>query len=190
MSSASSSSKPGSGTIKNILVGVITTVAATAIIYYLNIPEPSAREETKKKKEATEKDWNTYSQNRAIFSDVLKKMDDGSPNIEKRRTDINHEIDATVTSMENIKKDALIDPRINTMVDISNQQMLDLKSAINSYFDEMLSFAAKNPTEAEGHAFITQLGGQFISQVKNLKSRDSLRMSTYSAEIKKEYKLE
>jgi hypothetical protein len=186
--SAPSTTTTGGNVFKNIIVGVVTTVLGAAAVYFLGFHE-SKNEDFEKRKEATETAWNSYHKNMDIFSRVLKKMDDGSSDIEKRRTDINHEMDATILSLNNIKKDENIDARINTIIDLKIPEMNDFKTIVNDYFTKMQEFAATNPTQEEGMKFIGTLGGKFIADVKSLRNRDSTRFAEYYTELQKEYKL-
>jgi hypothetical protein len=117
-------------------------------------------------------------------------MDDGSADIERKRTDARHEIDATLVSFENIKKEANIDSRLISLIDIKAGQLAELRKIIDAYFDEIQAFAAQDPSEEQGYAFIRDIGGRLEREVKSLKGRDSIRVASYTKELKGDYDLE
>lgn len=175
--------------VRSVSIGVLTTVIGATIIYFLGFQD-SGRQERKLRKQATTKAWQTYRANLDIFSAVFKKMDDGSADIERKRTDAQHEIDATLVSFENIKKEANIDSRLISLIDIKAGQLTELRKVVSAYFDEIQTFAAQDPTEQQGMAFIRDLGSRLEQEVKALKGRDSIRVAAYTEELKKDYDLE
>lgn len=185
--------KAGSGTsssagtvIRNITIGVITPVLAAALIYFLDINKDKKADFTRKK-EATEKTWAAYIQNKNIFSAVMKKLG-GSEDIEATRSSINHEIDVTIANMENIKKEPDADQRVYSTIDIATQQMKEMKPIINQFMDDMTAYASSNPSEEEGQAFVAQKAQVFQAKVFNLRDRDSLRLNAFYEGLNKDYK--
>jgi creatinine amidohydrolase/Fe(II)-dependent formamide hydrolase-like protein len=186
--------KAGSGTassagtlIRNITIGVVTPVLAAAVIYFLDFDKDKKADFTKKKV-ATEKTWAAYIQNKNIFSAVMKKLG-GSDDIEATRNSINHEIDVTITNMENIKKETDADQRVYSTIDIVTQQMKELKPVMNQFLDDMVAYTATNPTEEEGQAFVAQQAQVFRAKVSNLRDRDSLRLNAFYEGLNKEYEI-
>lgn len=179
---------PGGSTIRNIAVGVATPVLAATIIYFLGFNNhDDAKAEFKKKKEATEKTWTAYIQNRGIFSTVMKKLGE-SGDIEVTRNNINHEIDITVGNLENIKKEPNADQRVYSSVDIVIQQMKEMRPIMNKFLDDMLAYIATNPTEEQGMAYIKELGEGLKLQLGQLRQRDSLRLAVFYEGLNKDYK--
>ncbi|MGB4845869.1 MAG: hypothetical protein WBP16_15495 [Ferruginibacter sp.] len=176
----------GNSTVKNIAIGVITPVLAATIIYFLGFNRSSDKTEYKNKKAATEKAWMAYVQNKGIFSTVLKQLG-SSPDIETVRAGINHEIDVTVENMADIKKEPGADQRVYSSIDITTGQMKEIKLLLNKYLDDMIAYAASNPTEEQGQAFVLQLGENLKQQMLQLKQRDSLRLNTYYLGLNKDY---
>ena len=102
-------------------MGVITPVLAAAIIYFLEFNKGEDKADFKKKKEATEKPWNAYLQNKEIFSTVMKKLG-GSEDMESVCSDINHEIETTINNLDNIRKEPAADQRVYSSIDITIHQ--------------------------------------------------------------------
>lgn len=178
----------GNSMVKNIAMGVITPVLAATIIYFLGFNKGDDKAEFKKKKEATEKAWSAYLQNRSIFSTVMKDLGK-SGDIEVTRSNINHEIDATVSNMENIKKEPNADQRVYSSVDIIIQQMKDMKGIMNKFLDDMTAYIATNPTEEEGMIFIKNKEIDLKDQMVQLAQRDSLRLAVFYEGLNKDYKI-
>lgn len=174
--------------IKNIAIGVITPVLAAAIIYFLGFNKGDDKSDFKKKKAATERTWNAYLQNREIFSTVMKKLG-GSEDIEAVRSSVNHEIETTINNLENAKKEPDADQRVYSSIDITIQQMKDMKPLMNKFLDDMTAFVATNPTEDEGFTFIRKLAEDLKVKMGQLSQRDSMRLATYYEGLNTDYKM-
>lgn len=178
----------GNSMIRNIAVGVITPVLAAAIIYFLGFNKGDDKAEFRKKKEATEKVWTSYIQNKEIFSTVMKKLG-GSEDIEAVRSSINHEIETTISNLDNVKKEPNADQRVYSSIDITIQQMKDMKPLMNKFLDDMTAFVATNPTDEQGMAYIQQLSIDLQKKMGQLSQRDSMRLATYYDGMNKDYRI-
>ena len=177
----------GGNTIKKIAIDVVTPVLAATIIYFLGFnTNDDGKAAFKRKKAATEKAWTLFVENKGIFSAVMKELG-GSTDIELTRSNINHEIDVTVTNLESIKKDGDADQRVYSSVELTAQQIKDVKPLLNKFLDDMTAFAAGNPTEEQGMAYIKNLGEDLKEKMILLKARDSLRLNTFYKGLNKDY---
>jgi hypothetical protein len=174
-------------TLKNILIGVTTSVLAAVAIYFLGIQDNS-KEEFKKRKEATIKAWTAYTENKQIFSAVMKKFTSTNDN-ETNRININHEFDMAINNLENVKKETGADQRVYSTVDIMVEQMKNFKPIMNKFLDDIGTFAASNPTEEEGQAFMKKVAVSFRADMEALKARDTLRLNTFYQGLNKDYKI-
>lgn len=174
---------------KNITIGVISSVLAAALIYFfLNNP---VKEERKKKKDATVRAWKSYQQNRKIFSDVMAKMKH-TDDIERSKSNITHEIDATINNMLNIKNEPNIDQRILSSIDITVGQMKDIKPILLKFYDDMATYVTTNQNLTEDKFLkymMEDAAPKLRNQMIDLKQRDSLRLATIETDLKKEYNL-
>ncbi|MBP6431182.1 MAG: hypothetical protein KA319_05400 [Ferruginibacter sp.] len=174
---------------KNITIGVISSVLAAALIYFfLNNP---VKEERKKKKEATVRAWKSYQQNRKIFSDVMTNMKHND-DIERSKSNISHEIDATITNMLNIKNESNIDQRLLSSIDITVDQMKEIKSVLLKYYDDMVLYIENNPNLSETQVvkyILEDAAPKLQNQMIDLKQRDSLRLTTIKTDLVNEYNL-
>ncbi|MGF2414158.1 MAG: hypothetical protein ACQUYJ_17635, partial [Ferruginibacter sp.] len=163
----------------------VTPVLAATIIYFLGFNKNDDAD-FKKKKEATVQTWNVFIQNKGIFSTVMKQLA-SSNDLEVTRKNINHEIDVTIENMENIKKEPNADQRVYSTIDITAQQIKEIKPLMNKFLDDILAYAAKDPTEEEGKAYILQLGEGLKTEMAGLRQRDSIRLAVFYDGLNKDY---
>jgi hypothetical protein len=173
---------------RNIAIGVITSVLAATVIYFLGYNR-SDKQDFNKKKEATIKVWNAYQENMRVTSALFDKLEaaKNDTDIVGRRNAITHEIETALSAMDNVKKEPGADTRVYSTVDIKVQMFKDGLVLINKYFDDIYAFAATNPTEAEGQAYIARVEPEIRKQTTAIKQRDSLRLATYYDGLNKDY---
>ncbi len=174
--------------IRNITIGVITSVLAATVIYFLGYNKDE-KADFKKKKEATIKVWSAYQENLRITAELFDKLkaDSNNQDIVGRRAAISHEIEASLSTMENIKREPNADSRVYSTIDITVQQTKDLLALTNKFFDDMYAFAATNPTNDEGLAFIERVKPEFKNGGATIKQRDSARLATFYQGLNKDY---
>ena len=118
----------------------------------------------------------------------MKKLG-GSEDIEAVRSSINHEIETTISNLDNVKKEPNADQRVYSSIDITIQQMKDMKPLMNKFLDDMTAFVATNPTEEQGMAYIQQLSIDLQKKMGQLSQRDSMRLATYYDGMNKDYRI-
>ena len=181
-----------SSVARNISIGVITSVLAATVIYFLGYNKDE-KAEFKKKKDATIKVWNAYRENLditgALFYKLQTAIKAGDTNIVETRTAINHELEASLSAMENIKKEPNADTRVYSTIDIKVQQGKELLALTNRFFDDVSAFIATNPTDAEGQAYVNRVDPEFIRQKAAITQRDSARLAVYYEGLNKEYEM-
>lgn len=176
-------------TIKNIVIGVVTTVLGATSIYFLGLQQGPS--EAKKRKDATVKVWKEYLAVRKTTNDVFESMNrEKSADLNMVRSNLNHEIEIINQNMEKLSKIPDIDINLVRIIDVRIAQMNDYKKAYSVFVDEMINFANQNPTEEEGRAFLNERSPSFIKEAKNILKRDSLRLNTYYTVLEKEYKID
>jgi len=174
--------------IRNIAIGVITSVLAATVIYFLGYNR-NDKQDFNKKKEATIKVWDAYQENMRVTSALFDKLDavKNDTDIVGRRNAITHEIETALSAMENVKREPGADTRVYSTIDIKVQMFKDGLAVINKYFDDVYAFAATNPTEAEGQAYLARVEPEIRKQGAVIKQRDSLRLATYYDGLNKDY---
>jgi hypothetical protein len=169
---------------KNITIGVITSVLAAFLIYY-TIGNPKKAEFTKKK-EATKKAWTSYNENRSVFIQALKTIDTAMDD-ERAKKLLNHQIDIAVGNMENIKKETDADQRVFSTVDITIEQIKEMKPLFEGYFTERTNFINKNPEALVDDPYLVNLQKSFAEDMTILRTRDTLRLNTFREGLMKDY---
>ncbi len=172
---------------RNIGIGVITPVLAATIIYFFGFNRNDTTE-FKKKKDATVRTWSAFVQNKSIFSTVFKQMNDSTiTDIEVMRSRVNHEIDITLDNMENIKKEPNADQRVYSTIDITMQQIKEIKPIMNKFIDDMIAYSATNPSDDALKTFAVQKQEDIVAQMIDLRQRDSVRLSVFYDGLNKDY---
>ena len=174
-------------TIKNATIGVITTVIGAIIIYFL-IGNPK-KAEFAKKKDATQKAWTSFKENKTVFSTVMKQID-SALDMDAGRKTLNHQIDIAINNLENIKKESDADQRVFSTVDITIEQIKEMKPIFNTYFDNRIAYIEKNPDATEDAPYLVEIQQKLINEMRNLGTRDTLRLSTFYRGLVKDYDIQ
>lgn len=172
---------------RNISIGVLTSVLAATIIYFLGYNR-NDKQEFNKKKEATIKVWGAYQENLRITStlfDQLAIMKE--ENIAARLDEINHELDVALGNMENVKREAGADTRVYSTIDIRVQQFKEGKPLFNKYFQQLITLQTDNTPDAEATTIATNMVESLKKELATIKSRDSFRLATYYDGLNKDY---
>jgi membrane-associated HD superfamily phosphohydrolase len=182
-------SSPNNATtvIRNITIGVITSVLAATVIYYLGYNKDE-KAEFKKRKEATIRVWGTYRENLDIASGIFDKLANmREDEIEIRREQVKHEMEVAITNMENVKKEPGADTRVYSTIDLKAQQLKEAVPIFMKFYDDILVFKATNPTEQQGEVFKDKTIAALKEQLGEIKSRDSFRLAKYYEGLNKDY---
>ncbi len=183
----SDSSSTPSHIIKNITIGVITSVLAALLIYY-TIGNP-AKAEFSKKKAATKKAWTSYKENRAVFVEALKTMDTAMDDNRAKKL-LHHYLDISIDNMENIKKETDADQRIFSTIDITVAQVKEMKPLFDNYFTERENFIRNNPDVFIDNPTLVKLEKKMLEDMAILQTRDTLRLNTFRNGLIKDYGVE
>ncbi len=176
-------------TLKNILIGVVTTVLATSALYLLGL-QNNGKSESKKRKEATVKVWNEYLKTRKHTQEVMESMKkQSSEDIELIASNMSHEFDIINKNMEELGKTPDLDRNLEQILNIHITQNNDFKFAFNAYFNDLKNLAAQNPTNEEGMAFVQERAKRLRLESVNIQDRDTIRMNDYYSQLEKDYKL-
>ncbi len=172
---------------KNITIGVVTSVLAAFLIYF-TIGNPK-KAEFSKKKEATKKAWASYKENRAVFIQALKSIDTTMDDNRAKKL-LNHQIDIAVGNLENIKKETDADQRVFSTIDITIEQIKEMKPLFENFFKDRTNYLTKNPETLTDDPYLIETQKNFEEDIKNLKTRDTLRLNKFRDGLIKEYGIE
>ncbi|MBS1620523.1 MAG: hypothetical protein JST10_16925 [Bacteroidetes bacterium] len=172
----------GSTALKNIVIGVITTVLASSIVYFLGFQNKQAdKDEIQKKKEATMDAWNSLMFYEKQFRETGTRMvclDDTSEMSDR----ILIEYDKIIKNISNIEKVANVDNRLVSLIDRRIATLTDKRKATADYNNTILSTDISEDTAAA-----IALYNNFISKMNAFEYRDTAFINGVSNELTKKY---
>ena len=177
MSAGASSSTSGGSTIKNILVGVITTVLGSAAIYYFGIHDT---DNFKPRQEANIRAWNSLIQYEVFYTNSIDKIS-CIPDTVTAYQDFAREMDQTVSNMMNIKSEALVDNKLMSLIDRRVQTIKDVKATMLDYRYKITALTSNTAAqEAEEN--------KFTEAMENFSRRDNDFINEIVPQLEKEFK--
>lgn len=179
MSAGASSSFSGGSTIKNILVGVITTVLGSAAIYWFGIHDT---DNFKPRQEANIRAWNSLVQYEVFYTNSIDKISCIADTVTAYQ-DFAREMDQTVSNMMNIKSEALVDNKLMSLIDRRVQTIKDVKAAMLGYKDKIAALTGTDALAAQ-EAEETK----FTAAMENLSRRDNDFINEIVPQLEKEFK--
>ncbi|MBL0146465.1 MAG: hypothetical protein IPP48_12700 [Chitinophagaceae bacterium] len=118
------------------------------------------------------------------------KQIDSALDMEAGRKTLNHQIDIAINNLENIKKESDADQRVFSTVDITIEQIKEMKPIFNTYFDNRIAYIEKNPDATEDAPYLVEIQQKLINEMRNLGTRDTLRLSTFYRGLVKDYDIQ
>ncbi len=177
MSAGASSSSSGGSTIKNILVGVITTVLGSGAIYLIGFHDS---DNFKPRQEANIRAWNSLIQYEVFYTNSIDKISCIADTVAAYQ-DFAREMDQTVSNMMNIKSEALVDNKLMSLIDRRVQTIKDVKATMLDYRDKITALTGNAAAqEAEEN--------KFTAAMENLSHRDNDFINEVVPQLEKEFK--
>lgn len=174
----------GNNTIKNIVIGVVTTVLASSIVYFLGFQGKQAdKEELKVKKEATIDAWNSLMFYEKQFRETGIRM---TCNYDTTSTsaDVIKEYDKIIKNINNIEKAEHVDNRLLSLIDRRIATLTDKRKATEDYLTEIEKLGPVSEEDPNSLSLYNNL----ISKISVIDTRDTAFISGISAELNKKYK--
>lgn len=184
MSGAATSSS-GGNPFKNILLGVLTTVIATFIVYKLGVHNPN-KEEYEKHKKATTEAWHdllTYENSFKNTAIRLVCVGDTS----NMTTEILREYGNIIDDIANLKKVENVDDLLFSLINRRLGTLQDKKDATADYYKKLEDISNSLLSEDEKTNQTIQLENNFMKRVNDLDNRDTSVMNERQVELKKKY---
>lgn len=180
---AGSSGTSGGHPLKNIGIGVATTVLASAIVYFLGFHGGHAdTEEIRVRKEATTEAWNSLMFYEKQFRETGTRMA-CSGDTSGNTGDMLNEYDKIIKNISNIEKVEHVDNRLVSLIDRRIATLTDKRKATADYYtsyDALGSVSDDDPKAID-------LYHNFISKVNSLDVQDTAFISGVSTELNKKY---
>ena len=169
--------------LKNVIIGVITTVISATVIYFLGFHNPE-NEELKKSKQATIDAWNSLQFYENEFRETGTRMV-CSGNEEGFATNLLNEYEKIIKNISNIEKEEHVDNRLVSLIDRRLSTLRDKKEATAEYYSAYDSLGGNDSDPAT-----IKLYNNFLKKVGELETQDTSFINNVNKELKKRYKVD
>lgn len=178
MSAGTSSASGGGNMIKNIAVGVITTVLGSGAIYFFGFHENDG---FKERKDANVRAWNSLTGYEAFYANSIEKISCMGETPEAYK-EFAREMDQTVSNMQNIKSEPSIDNKLKSLIDRRVQTIKDTKETMQAYIETGTALRQKNDTAA-----LRKEEEKFVTAMEVISKRDAPFIAEVKPQLEKEY---
>ena len=181
--SAGAPTTPSTGNhLKNVIIGVITTVISATVIYFLGFHSPES-DEFKKSKQATIDGWNSLQLYENQFKEKATSMVCSGNDFST--TAMINEYEKIIKNINNIQKEQNVDNRLLSLVDRRVSTLEDKKAATADYYRQYDSISADDNDPRN-----IKLYNGFLKKIKELDEQDTSFINSVNAELKKKYKVD
>ncbi|HYM94672.1 MAG TPA: hypothetical protein VET23_11075 [Chitinophagaceae bacterium] len=185
---ATGTTPPSPHPLKNIGIGVATTVLASAIVYFLGFHNDHADdEEVRVRKEATVEAWNSLMFYEKQFRETGTRMACIGDTADFGKLILN-EYDKIIQNIGNIEKVEHVDNRLLSLIDRRLETLKDKKNATADYYSAYSNYLATGATDEDSKVIDLYKG--FISKIATLDNQDTSFVNGVSSELKKKYKID
>ncbi len=176
--------------VKNILIGVATTVVSTVIIYFLGFHSPES-DEFKKTKQATIDAWESLMTYERSFKNAGTRMV-CSGDINAMANDIVNEYGKIIDNIANIKDEnkKKADNRIISLIDRRLVTLEEKKDATADYYKSLNQLDSLNLTQEQKDSIEIVYENRFLNKMNQLENQDKDFMNEVNADLKKKYHVE
>jgi hypothetical protein len=183
MSAGASTPSTTGNHLKNVIIGVITTVISATVIYFLGFHSPES-DEFKKAKQATIDAWNSLQLYENEFKEKATSMvcsGSGTGFTDK----LLNEYEKIIKNINNIQKEEHVDNRLMSLIDRRVSTLEDKKTATADYYRQYDSLGSDDSDPRVIHLY-----NDFMEKIKELEVQDTSFINNVNAEIKKKYKVD
>ncbi|MBS1919034.1 MAG: hypothetical protein JST17_02165 [Bacteroidetes bacterium] len=173
----------GNHPLKNIAIGVATTVLASSIVYFLGFHGDHAdTEEVRVRKEATVEAWSSLMFYEKQFGEAGTRM------VCKGDTtgmadDVLNEYDKIIKNISNIEKVDHVDNRLLSLIDRRLATLSDKRKATSDYYRNVEALGSGTTEDPKVMAEYQK----FISKINTLDTQDTSFINGVSTELNKKY---
>lgn len=175
----------GGSTIKNIIIGVLTTVLAYVIVHFI-FDKKSGKEEFQNSKEATESAWNSVNDYINYNNEKFKTIACFSCDEQEMKRELLRELQINSNNLANLKQSKNIDAKMHAVIDRIVLQFADLKPVYNDYYDS-LTVIKQRPIEEQTVA-ASVLQTDVFKKINRIQGRDTVDIDNYLRDVNKKYK--
>ncbi len=185
---SASSTSSGGHPLKNIAIGVVTTVLASAIVYFLGF-HSSNKEEIQKRRVATVNAWKSISDYNKYSTQKFKTIACFSCDQQEMKAELIRELEQNCNSLKNLKEDGDIDEKMKSIIDRNFQKFTDLKAFYGSFFDSLIA----QRTHMTGNDLVVgsqKLQRNGLKRKEFIETRDDSDINNFLKDINKKYKID
>mgnify|MGYP002651367004 CR=1 FL=1 len=159
----------GGSTIKNILIGVFTTVVAYLIVHFI-LDKKKGNDDLEKTYQATENAFRSINDYVNLADLKFKTIACFSCDKSQMKQEMTRELTQLSSNLKKIAENTAVDEKMRTIAELTMQQFEEEKPLYQNYFDS-LQVIDQLP-EAEKMAASTNLVESFMKRIQYLQNRD------------------
>ena len=168
--------------LRNIIIGVITTVISATVIYFLGFHSPES-DELKVAKQSTIDAWNSLQLYENEFKEKATSMVCSANDFST--TALINEYEKIIKNINNIQKEDHVDNRLLSLIDRRVSTLGDKKIATEDYYRQYDSIGADDSDPRN-----IKLYNNFLEKIKELDGQDTSFINSVNADLKKKYKVD
>jgi hypothetical protein len=180
------SGAPQGGNVwKNIIIGVLTTVAAYLIVHFI-FDKKDAKKEARKKREKIESTWNAVNEYINRSKEKFTTIGCFSCDAIEMKNELLRELDQMNKSLKNIKEEEGVDEKMKTIIDRTIQMFEDEKPVLEAFYDTLELYK-----DVKGQAVLPvnkRAQQTMLSKMSYIQSRDTAEFTRYLDDLNKKYK--
>ena len=180
-----SSVPTGGNTLKNVIIGVLTTVVAYVIVHFI-FDKKSSKEDFEKTKEATDNAWNSINNYVNYADENFQTVACFSCDEEAMKKELSRKIISYANSLRNLKENKTIDEKMLSIIDRYIDRFADMEPLYNQMFDSLAEMKYLAPEVQTSE--MARIQEKYIRQIDFVKTRDTLEVNKLLADINKKYK--
>jgi hypothetical protein len=181
------SSIPHGGNMwKNILIGLVTTVAAYLIVHFI-LDKKDSKKERKEKAEANSGAWESVNSYILSAAKKFESIACFSCDYSKMKNEIVRELEQDCNSLLNVKGGQNVDEKMKTVIDRTISRFNSLKPLFQTFFDSIL--VIQSLPDAEKAKRAQHIYKEFIDSKTRFDTVDKGEITQLLSDINKKYNL-
>lgn len=175
----------GGSTIKNILIGVFTTVVAYMIVHFI-LDKKKGNEDVEKSYHATANAFRSVNDYVNLADAKFKTLACVSCDKSQMKQEMIRELSQLSSNLKKIAENTAVHEKMRSIAELVMQQFEDEKPLYQNYFDS--AAIVESLPEAERTIHGTSLTNHFLTKLAYLQNRDTAEVKAFREALTKEYK--
>jgi hypothetical protein len=175
----------GGNTLKNILIGVFTTVVAYLIVHFI-LDKKKGNEDLEKNFNATENAFRSVNDYINLADLKLKTIACFSCDKAEMKKEMLRELNQLSSNLKKIAENTAVDEKMRSIAELTMQQFEDERPLYKNFFDSAVLI--EQMPEAERQVYASSLTDRFMKKLKYLQDRDTAEIKAFRDNLVKRYK--